>query len=53
MSEPRPRLHDGMTESLDYALSLPGLTPQSRVVSLYLTDYEDNDSTPGSNETNL
>ncbi|HYH66445.1 MAG TPA: hypothetical protein VD866_17260 [Urbifossiella sp.] len=41
------RLYDGMTESIDYALGIPGVTPQTNVVVLFLTDYEDNHSSPG------
>lgn len=41
------RLTDGMTDAINYSLNIPGLTPQSKVITLFLTDYEDNLSAPG------
>ena len=44
------RLHDGITEALEYLATLPGVSAKTRRALLVLSDLEDNGSGPGSEQ---
>ena len=44
------RLHDGITEALEYAKTLPGTSAKTKRAVLILSDMEDNVSTAGSEQ---
>ena len=44
------RLHDGITESLEYLTTLSGVTPKTKCALLVLSDMDDNRSAPGSEQ---
>lgn len=44
------RLHDGITEALEYLNTLPGVTAKTKRALLVLSDMEDNLSAPGSEQ---
>jgi hypothetical protein len=44
------RLHDGITEALEYLTTVSGLTPKTRCGLLVLSDMDDNLSSPGSEQ---
>ena len=44
------RLHDGISEALEYQAGLPGMTPKTKRALLVLSDMDDNQSAPGSEQ---
>jgi hypothetical protein len=44
------RLHDGITEALEYLTTLSGITPKTKCALLILSDMDDNCSAPGSEQ---
>ena len=44
------RLHDGITEALEYLSTLPGITAKTKCALLVLSDMDDNASAPGSEQ---